>query len=52
MMTGKGWLWGGLLPGDRWKTDAEVVEWLNMGWIRMDPDKGFEITKKGIQAAK
>ncbi len=52
MMIGKGWLWGGLLPDDRWKSDEEVVDWLRLGWIQMDPAKGFMITRAGENAVK
>lgn len=46
-MIGMGWLFGGLMQDERWKTDPELVQWLQNGWIEMHPKLGFRITPLG-----
>lgn len=46
-MVGKGWLFKGTLDQNKWKSDAELVDWLHKGWIEMHPKHGFRITPTG-----
>lgn len=51
-MIGKGWLFRGTLERDAWRTDKDLVQWLERGWIEMHPELGFRITKEGADACQ
>lgn len=48
-MVGRGWIFKGSLPEDKWKADADLVRWVEMQWVEMDHERGFRITEKGIE---
>ncbi len=51
-MIGHQWLWVGTLRDDLWKKDPELVRWLEKGWVEMDSQLGFRITKEGVLACQ
>lgn len=51
-MVTKGWLFAGTLADEKWKTDRELVSWLERRWIEMHPQLGFRITPAGRVACQ
>ena len=47
-----GWLFGTIARNGTWKTDNDLVAWLDKGLVELDEKRGFRITPAGRAACQ